>query len=186
MFFPMGGWVSGLVLTIAGAGLLWVSAAQFSVVFDYEQAAASGRVARVYDDGQRYAIDLAGRPERFVLPSAMLAHPSPAAIENTDVSLMYDARADGRTFVISGLTANGRTYFSSADYQMLGLLGALVVFLPAAILLGFGFNALNGAMRVADEDDESYRKTVGLPLREAVVIQFPTGRIRSSEPPLFD
>lgn len=186
MVLAMRGWVSGLVLTIAGAGLLWVSAAQFSVVFDYQQGVASGRVARVYDDGQRYAIDLVGQSQRFVLPSAMLAHPSAAAIENVEVSLTYDASSDGRTFVISGLTANGRTYFSSADYQMLGLLGALVVFLPAAILLGFGLNALNASMRDPDEDDESYRKTVGLPLREAVIIPFPGARSRSGEAALVD
>lgn len=173
-------------MTIAGAGLLWVSAAQFSIVFDYQQGAASGRVARVYDDGQRYAIDLAGRAERFVLPSAMLAHPSAAAIENVDVELTYDASADGRTFVISGLTANGRTYFSSADFQMLGLLGALIVFLPAAILLGFGLSALNTSMRDSDLDDESYLATKGLPLREAVIIPFPAVRTRPSEAALFD
>lgn len=183
----MRSWLSGVVLTIAGAGLLWVSAAQFSIVFDYQQASTSGRVARVYNDGERYAFDLVGRAERFVLPSAMLAHPSAAAIENVDVSLTYDASAEGHTFVISGLTANGRDYFSSADFQMLGLLSALVVFVPASILLGFGLNALNAWMRFSDEEDyESYRKTVGLPLREAEIIPFPMARARPSEAPLFD
>jgi hypothetical protein len=165
---------------------LWVSAAQFSIVFDYQHASASGRVANVFDDGQRYVITIEGRTERFVLPSAMLSHPSAAVIANANVSLTYDAQADGRTFVMSGLTANGREYFDAAGYQMFGLLGALVVFLPAAILLGFGLTALNGVMRGSEEDDESYRKTVGLPLREAVIIPFPAGRARSGEAPLFD
>lgn len=186
MVLAMRGWVAGLILTIAGAGLLWVSAAQFSVVFDYRHATASGRVADVHDDGARYAISLAGRGERFVLPSAMLAHPSAAAIAGTDVELTYDARADGRTFVISGLTASGRTYFSAADFQMLGLLGALVVFLPAAILLGFGLGALNRAMRDPDYDDASYEATKGLPLREAVIIPFPSARARNGEAALLD
>ena len=151
----MRGWGSSAVLAIVGALMLWAGIAQFEGAYLPETGVVAGKVARVVPAEGRHAIMFDGRDERFVLTTSNLPYPTVQALyDASQVSVVYDTRAYGRTRAIVGLSVDGHMYFSPMTYQVFSGLLALVLLVPGALMFGLGASALSRrAPRAGDADD---------------------------------
>lgn len=166
----MRGWGSSFVLAVVGALLLWGGIMCFEGAYVPETGAISGKVVRIAPADGRYAVELVGHDGRFVLANASLPHPTAQALSDAaEVSIIYDARDDGRkTRTIVGLTLDGHAYFSPTTYQIVSAMVALVLLIPGAMMFGVGAGALTRTRVVVEAFEEP------APIQShALIIPFP-------------
>jgi len=160
----MRSWVSALLFLGVGALLSWLGAARFDAAWPGASRSLSGRVAdadtRVVADGigrtQVSAIRFDGRADEFRLVLPLLPRPAPGQlIDAARVTIDYDGTPRDGAFVVTGLTVDGRVYFTPVVYRLMSTLPVLIVLVPGLLMLGAGAGRL-------------YR-LCGFPLRRAKV-----------------
>jgi hypothetical protein len=141
-------WVTALVFLCVGGLLVWLAAARVGEAWPRSTAFVSGAVSSVEGGalaggGGRMVFRLEGQEQRFELSPMFLAYPTAGHLADAGrVSVDYDSRerihGSEPVYVVTGLTVDGRVFFTPSMYWASIVLWALFLALPGGVAFALG------------------------------------------------
>jgi hypothetical protein len=145
-------WVSTFFFLGVGALLLFIGVLQAGAAWPHASHSVAGDAVNVdtalggLGRPAHFVMTLKDKADRFALVSLMLPHPTAGQlIDAAQVRIDYDTQAQltaegggGSIYAVTGLTVDGRVYFTPRGYELMIALSALVVLLPGGVMFGVG------------------------------------------------
>ena len=141
-------WVTALVFLCVGGLLVWLAVVRVGEAWPRSMDSASGAVSTVESGALaggagRTVFRLEGSAQRFELSPMFLTYPTAGHLADAGrVSVEYDSHERIRGFepvyVVTGLTVDGRVYFTPSMYRAIVVFWALFLALPGSVAFAIG------------------------------------------------